>query len=76
MDATVEILLHRISVLVSQRQELRIGPAEPSELERNRLQIADCQRKLNHALISRYSRCNGANGTEASTNHFSRAGVA
>ena len=76
MDASVEILLLRISALVSERQELRVGRAKPSELECNRVQIADCQRKLNHALISRYSRRNGANGAEASTNHFNRAGVA
>jgi len=75
-DASVEILLQRIAALVSQRQELRVAHGRVSELERNRIQIADCQRKLNHALINRYSRRNGVDAAEAATSVLNAAAVA
>ena len=58
MDTTtrVEHLLRRISGLVAERQELRGDPEGSSSLERNRLDIAECQRELNHALIQLYGK--------------------
>ena len=38
------------------RQELRGDPERSSDLERNRLDIAECQRELNHALIQLYGK--------------------
>jgi len=52
----VETLLGRISGLVAERQELRGSPDALPQLERNRLEIADCQRELNHALIELYGK--------------------
>jgi hypothetical protein len=52
----VESLLRRISGLVAARQDLRGDPDRTDDLERNRLEIADCQRALNHALIELYGK--------------------
>jgi hypothetical protein len=41
---------------VAERQELRGDPEGSSSLERNRLDIAECQRELNHALIQLYGK--------------------
>jgi hypothetical protein len=41
---------------VAERQELRDDPQRWSDLERNRLDIAECQRELNHALIQLYGK--------------------
>jgi len=54
--ARVEQLLRRISALVAERQDLRGDPQRTPELERNRLDIARCQRELNHALIELYGK--------------------
>ena len=50
----VEELQTRITALQAQRQELRGFGAERSWLERNRLELADSQRELSHALIERH----------------------
>ena len=52
----VDHILRRISALVAERQELRDDPQHWSDLERNRLNIAECQRELNHALIQLYGK--------------------
>ncbi len=52
----VDHILGRISALVAERQELRDDPRRWSDLERNRLGIAECQRELNHALIQLYGK--------------------
>jgi hypothetical protein len=52
----VDTLLRRISALVAERQELRGDAGRSEDLERNRLEIADCQRALNHALIELYGK--------------------
>jgi hypothetical protein len=54
-DGSVETLLRRISVLVAERQDLRSVQDCDAALERNRVEIARCQRELNHALIELYS---------------------
>ena len=54
--ARVDKLLRRISALVAERQDLRGDPARSDDLERNRLEIARCQRELNHALIDLYGK--------------------
>jgi hypothetical protein len=41
---------------VAERQELRGDPERSPDLERNRLDIARCQRELNHALIELYGK--------------------
>jgi hypothetical protein len=53
-EQSVERLLRQISVLVAERQELRTHPAGADALEQNRMEIARCQRELNHALIQLY----------------------
>lgn len=55
-EQCVNTLLHRISVLVAARQELRREPDRMVELEENRLEIVRCQRELNRALIELYGR--------------------
>ena len=52
----VDKLLRRISALVAERQELRGDPDRTPDLERNRVEIAQCQRELNHALIELYGK--------------------
>jgi hypothetical protein len=52
----VDTLLRRISALVAERQELRGDAGRSEDLERNRVEIADCQRALNHALIELYGK--------------------
>jgi hypothetical protein len=52
----VDHLLRTISKLVAERQELRGGPERSADLERNRLEIAKCQRELNYALIQLYGK--------------------
>ena len=52
----VDHLLRRISGLVAERQELRGDPQRLADLERNRVEIAQCQRELNHALIELYGK--------------------
>ena len=52
----VDLILRRISALVAERQEHRDDPQRWSDLERNRLNIAECQRELNHALIQLYGK--------------------
>jgi hypothetical protein len=52
----VDDILRRISTLVAERQELRDDPQRWFDLERNRLDIAECQRELNHALIQLYGK--------------------
>jgi hypothetical protein len=52
----VEMLLRRISSLVAERQALRGDPERAADLERNRLEIVQNQRELNHALIELYSK--------------------
>ena len=52
--ANVETLTERIAQLVSERQALRACAADRAALERNRLEIAELQRRLSEALIVRY----------------------
>jgi hypothetical protein len=54
--ARVEQLLRRISTLVAERQQLRGDAQRAPDLERNRVEIARCQRELNHALIELYGK--------------------
>jgi hypothetical protein len=53
---SVELLQTEISVLCSERQQLRASGAGDGELERNRLEIARLQWELSHALIGRFAR--------------------
>ena len=53
---SVEALQAEISLLCSERQQLRASGAEDGDLERNRLAIARLQWELSHALIGRYAR--------------------
>ena len=54
--ARVDHILRSISALVAERQELRGDPRHAPDLERNRLEIARCQRELNLALIELYGK--------------------
>jgi hypothetical protein len=51
---SVESLTARISELVVERQELRLGDASVAEIERNRVELAQAQWDLAHALIDRF----------------------
>ena len=55
-EQTVEALLRRISALVVERQQLRVGSDGTRELERNRLEIVRCQQELNQQLGELYRR--------------------
>ena len=50
------MLLRNLSGLVAERQELRSHRERETDLERNRLEIVQNQRELNHALIELYSK--------------------
>ena len=50
----IETLTERIAYLVGERQALRACAAERDALERNRVEIAELQRRLSEALIARY----------------------
>ena len=52
--ASVEALQEKIGALVARRLALRENGANPERLERNRRQLARCQRDLSFALIERY----------------------
>jgi hypothetical protein len=52
--ASVEDLEARIATLVADRQALRERGAGVKTLERNRRQLARCQRELSFALIERH----------------------
>jgi hypothetical protein len=54
--ASVECLQEALRILVAERQALHARHAGHDELESNRLQLADGQRQLSHALIDRYLR--------------------
>jgi hypothetical protein len=54
-NSRVAKLEHVLALLVEQRQALRAGGAEPSELERNRREIVARQQELSEALISTYA---------------------
>jgi hypothetical protein len=51
---SVETLLSRLDALSRARQELRVGEADGTELERNRIAIVEAQWALSQALIDRY----------------------
>jgi hypothetical protein len=53
-SASVEQLSERIRVAVHERQALRAAFAGREELERNRLEIVELQRRLSDALIARF----------------------
>jgi hypothetical protein len=53
---SVEDLQAEIGVLCAERQTLRAAGAPEADLERNRLEIAQLQWELSHALIGRYAR--------------------
>jgi hypothetical protein len=54
--ASVEGLQDELRVLVAERQALRERDAGRDELESNRLELAQRQRQLSHALIRRHLR--------------------
>jgi hypothetical protein len=54
-DSRVTKLERELASLVEERQGLRAGDAEPSELERNRREIVARQQELSEALISTYA---------------------
>ena len=54
-DSRVTKLERELASLVEERQGLRAGGAEPSELERNRREIVARQQELSEALISTYA---------------------
>jgi len=54
-SADVHGLLGRIDDLVVERQALRANGADPHSLERNRLEIAACERELSLALRTLYA---------------------
>jgi hypothetical protein len=54
--ASVECLQDEVNMLVAERQALRDRDAGRDELESNRLELVQGQRKLSHALINRYLR--------------------
>lgn len=51
---SVESLRERIRVAVYERQALRASVAGREDLERNRLEIVELQRRLSDALIARF----------------------
>ena len=54
--ASVEGLQEELRVLVADRQAMREREAGRDELESNRLELAQRQRQLSHALIGRHVR--------------------
>jgi hypothetical protein len=50
-----ETLAQLHAALVVERQQLRVGGAPVEELERNRLEIVQCQWELSQALIERHA---------------------
>ena len=51
---SVEGIQEELRALVAERQELREREAGRDELESNRLELAQRQRQLSHALIARH----------------------
>jgi hypothetical protein len=60
--ASVEIIQEELRTLVAERQTLRERDAGRDELESNRLELAQRQRQLSHALIDRHRRDAGRAG--------------
>jgi hypothetical protein len=54
--ASVEGLQEELRVLVAERQAMREREAGRDELESNRLDLSQRQRRLSHALIDRHLR--------------------
>jgi hypothetical protein len=54
--ASVEGIQEELRLLVAERQAMRERDAGRDELESNRLQLAQRQRQLAHALIDRHRR--------------------
>ena len=54
--ASVEGLQEELRFLVAERQAMREREAGRDELESNRLELAQRQRQLSHALIGRHLR--------------------
>ena len=54
--ASVEVLREELRSLVAERQAMREREAGRDELESNRLELAQRQRQLSHALIDRHRR--------------------
>ena len=50
----IENLSERIRAVVRERQVLRGGGADAEQLERNRLEIVELQRRLSEALVARF----------------------
>lgn len=54
--ASIECLQEAVRMIVAERQALRERNAGRDELESNRLELADRQRQLSHAVIERFLR--------------------
>jgi hypothetical protein len=54
-DSASEVLSERLERLVAERQALREAAADATELERNRLAIAELQQRLSEALIREHA---------------------
>lgn len=50
----IDLLRERLATLVAERQALRAANCDRQRLEQNRVEIAQLQQRLSHALIERH----------------------